>query len=562
MKRIKVVVILVLLSVMCLAACGGKAVDDSAATPDATIAPETVENSQSEDAGNLDKEEDMKTENINEHLLDRAMVDPALITYADSYSFEKLTSSDLEKMDFACLVEAEDAESKEGIYVKTDQANYSGEGYLEITDNTAFSLKVEIPASQFYKITVRHCAGSHKENPLLFNGQKALYIVSEKGDWVETTVNGVFLEKGTNEITLGEGWSWFSLDSIYIENGESISDDVYADVSDTLSNPYANLKTQNIYQYLKAVYGKRTLAGQCTNYGTNTETDALYLGLGKYPALRTFDFIYDSLSFCKNNPKAEDVKLAIDWSNEGGLVVFDWHWYAPCKECAFYAEDTSFELSNAVTELDIALLDYTEVQKLYADGKISLETVMLVADIDNISRLMQRMEDENVTVLWRPLHEASGGWFWWGASGADAYKWLWQLMYERMTNYFGLDNLIWVWNGQHADWYPGDEYCDIVSLDIYNSAYDYSASPSNFAELSGWAENGKLVTMSECATMPDPELIVRDNAYWLWFAVWNWDYIVVNGTTELSDAYTSFEMMEKVYNSEAIITRDELPKFE
>lgn len=55
-------------------------------------------------------------------------------------------------------------------------------------------------------------------------------------------------------------------------------------------------------------------------------------------------------------PKATDVKLAIDWSKEGGLV----------------------------------------------------------ADIDNISKLMQRMEDENVTVLWRPLHEASGGWFWWG----------------------------------------------------------------------------------------------------------------------------------------------------
>lgn len=562
MKRIKAVVILVLLSVTCLAACGGNDEDDSVTTPDATIAPETIESSQLGDTENLADEEDMKTEKINEHLLDRAMVDPALITYADSYSFEKITNSDLEEMDFSCLLEAEDAESKEGIYVKTEQANYSGEGYLEITDNTAFCLNVEIPASQFYKITVRHCAGSHKENPLLFNGQKALYIVSEKGDWVETTVDGVFLEKGINEITLGEGWSWFYLDSIYIENGESISDDIYASVSDTLSNPYANLKTQNIYQYLKAVYGKRTLAGQCTNYGTNTETDALYLGLGKYPALRTFDFIYDSLSFCKNNPKAEDVKLAIDWSNEGGLVVFDWHWYAPCKECAFYAEDTSFELSNAVTELDIALLDYTEVQKLYADDKISLETVMLIADIDNISRLMQRMEDENVTVLWRPLHEASGGWFWWGASGAEPYKWLWQLMYERMTNYFGLDNLIWVWNGQHADWYPGDEYCDIVSLDIYNSAHDYSASSSNFAELSSWAENGKLVTMSECATMPDPELIVRDNAYWLWFAVWNWDFIVVNGTTELSDAYTSFEMMEKVYNSEAIITRDELPKFD
>ena len=187
---------------------------------------------------------------------------------------------------------------------------------------------------------------------------------------------------------------------------------------------------------------------------------------------------------------------------------------------------------------------------------------MLVADIDNISELMQRMEDENVTVLWRPLHEASGGWFWWGASGADSYKWLWQLLYERMTNYHGLDNLIWVWNAQAADWYPGDAYCDIVSIDIYNGAHDYGASPSTFEALSSWANHGKLVTLSECATMPDPDLIVRDNAYWLWFAVWNWDYIVVNGTTELSDAYTSFEMMEKVYNSEVMITRDELPVFE
>ena len=63
------------------------------------------------------------------------------------------------------------------------------------------------------------------------------------------------------------------------------------------------------------------------------------------------------------------------------------------------------------------------------------------------------------------------------------------------------------------------------------------------------------------ATMPDPDLVIRDNAYWLWFAVWNWDYIVVNGTKELSDAYTSFQMMEKVYNSEVMITREELPDF-
>lgn len=499
-------------------------------------------------------------ESMSEAIQGRTKVDPSAITYASSYTFDEINSGNIEKMEHSCLVEAESAETNAGVVLKTDKAGYSGEGYVDISDNKAFSLTVNIPASQYYKITVRHCAGTHKENPLLFNGIKAMDIVSENGDWVNTAVDGIFLEKGENKITLGDGWSWFSLDSILIENGESISDSIYEGIDDTLCNPYANLKTQNIYQYLKAVYGKRTLAGQCTDYGNNTETDALYLGLGKYPAVRTFDFIFDSMSFCHGEPQAKDVDLAIQWSNDGGLVVYDWHWYAPYDRCSFYEKDTDFSLAAAVTDVELAKLELSEIQKLYDEGKISIEALKIVEDIDNISALMQRMEDAGVTVMWRPLHEASGGWFWWGASGADAYKWLWKLMYHRMTDHHELDNLIWVWNAQSAEWYPGDEYCDIAAIDIYSSAYDYGTSPSVLADMSTWTSK-KLVTMSECATMPDPDLIVRDNAYWLWFAVWNWDFIVKNGTTELSDAYTSFDMMEKVYNSDVIITRDELPDF-
>lgn len=488
---------------------------------------------------------------------ERPKADPNKIIYADSYNFEKLSFGDTENVECSILIEAEEAN---GIQVGTAHEGFSGTGYADITDNTAFKLTVDIPASQYYKLTVKHRADSHKENPVKFNGLKAMDVYSEEGDWQETTVNGIYLEKGENEITLGEGWSYFSLDFIKIENGESLSDSLYENTAGTLCNPYANLKTQNIYQYLKAIYGKRTLAGQCTNYGTNTETDAIYLGYEKYPAVRTFDFIYDSINNCGGNPEAKDVDLAIQWSKDGGLVAFDWHWHAPCHEAQFYTDKTSFKLSDAVTETDLAMLLPEEVQKLYDNGKISEEALWIIKDIDNISALMQRMEDEDVTVMWRPLHEASGGWFWWGASGADDYKWLWKLLYRRMTDYHQLDNLIWVWNAQAADWYPGDEYCDICAIDIYNAAYDYGVSPSTFAEVSGWAANGKLVTMSECATMPDPELIVRDNTYWLWFAVWNWDYIVLLGTTHLSDKYTSFDMMEKVYNSDVIITRDELPK--
>ena len=492
----------------------------------------------------------------------RKEADPKKIVYAESYSFEKLISGETEHKTVSILLEAEDAEAAAGVAVKADTEGYSGNGYAEITDNHGFKMTVDIPASQFYKLTVRHRAGDHKENPLVFNGSKVMDIYSENGDWQESTADGIYLEKGVNTVTLGDGWSYFSLDSLLIENGSSVPDTIYGGTSPTLSNKYANIKTQNIYQYLRAIYGKRTLAGQCTDYGHNTETDAIYKKFGKYPAVRTFDFIFDSMSVCDGQPKAEDVDLAIEWSKEGGLVAFDWHWHAPYGKSAFYTENTDFRLSNAVTDEEIAMLSVEELETLKNKGRISEECLALVKDIDNISSLMQRMEDENVTVLWRPLHEASGGWFWWGATGADDYKWLWKLMYTRMTDHHHLDDLIWVWNGQDADWYPGDEYCDICAIDIYNQAHDYGVSPSTFTEVSGWASNGKLVTMSECATMPDPGLMVRDNTYWLWFAVWNWDYIVLLGTTHLSEAYTSLDMMEKVYNSEAVITRDELPDFD
>ena len=263
---------------------------------------------------------------------------------------------------------------------------------MDIVDNRTFKLKVDIPSSQYYKITVRHCADGHKENPLLFNGAKVMDIYSEAGDWIETTVNGIFLEKGTNEITLGDGWSWFSIDSVLIENGEPLSDEIYENVTAELCNPNANKKTKKIYKYLTEVYGKRVLAGQCTDYGHNTETDALYQGLGKYPAVRTFDFIYDSMSFCHGQPSAKDVELAIDWSKEGGLVAFDWHWYAPYDKSQFYSDKTDFTLSNAVTEENIALLDLSEIEELYNSGKITVEAFKLAEDIDNISSLMKRME--------------------------------------------------------------------------------------------------------------------------------------------------------------------------
>ena len=55
----------------------------------------------------------------------------------------------------------------------------------------------------------------------------------------------------------------------------------------------------------------------------------------------------------------------------------------------------------------------------------------------------------DVPVLWRPLHEFDGAWFWWGKGGAEAFKKLWRLMYDRFTGLHKLDNLIWVLGYSH-----------------------------------------------------------------------------------------------------------------
>lgn len=114
------------------------------------------------------------------------------------------------------------------------------------------------------------------------------------------------------------------------------------------------------------------------------------------------------------------------------------------------------------------------------DGEDKEGYDLLMADIDAIAEQLLILKEAKVPVLFRPLHEASGGWFWWGASGPEAYKELYRLLYDRLTNEYGLDNLIWVWNGQDAEWYPGDEYVDIIGEDIYPGERVYQSQIASY----------------------------------------------------------------------------------
>ena len=79
-------------------------------------------------------------------------------------------------------------------------------------------------------------------------------------------------------------------------------------------------------------------------------------------------------------------------------------------------------------------------------------------------------------VIFRPWHEHTGSWFWWGRDlcSIRQYQDLWNLTYEYMVCRRGLANLVWAYspgggNSEeiYMERYPGDGTVDILGLDLY-----------------------------------------------------------------------------------------------
>lgn len=461
---------------------------------------------------------------------------------------------------FSSRLEAEKGTLTGDLTVSSKRKGFSGTGYVTgFTKNLSNSIKlaVDVPTAQHYDITLYAASDTKQANTLLVNGISVGEIATTGALAFEKNLfKGIYLEKGEVIFSIQEDGGQFDLDYILIENNTEIPK-ITTNVGSSLINKNSDEKTKNIMQFLVDNYGRKTISGQYISSADKTEMELIHSVTGKRPAI----LMADLREYSQNGGTPDmTVETAIDWGKSGGLVSLMWHWKAPMNEPYFYAGETTFDLSKAVTQIDIAMLSLDEIQKLCDDGKISAETVAVVKDIDNISSQLQKLQEAGVTVLWRPLHEACGGWFWWGSKGADTYKWLWKLMVDRQTKLHSLNNLIWVWNGQADKWYPGDDYCDMVSSDIYTKNEDYSSQVNEFIRLNNIISGEKLIAISEAGTIPDIDLMCRDKSVWSFFGLWYGEYIM-DEFGEFSTEYMSREQLIKMYNSEATITLDDLPDF-
>ena len=177
-------------------------------------------------------------------------------------------------------------------------------------------------------------------------------------------------------------------------------------------------------------------------------------------------------------------------------------------------------------------------------------------DMKTLIEYLTLLKEANIPVLWRPFHEASGKWFWWGKD-AESFKKLWIEMFNELKA-AGLDNLIWVWTscGKDNDWYPGDAYVDIVARDLYG---DKAAScATEYSDLSATYGN-KIVTLGECGYSSDTKSRIAKiseqweaGAKWSWFMVW---YDNEGSTTP----HANQEWWQDAMSQPNIITRDQVP---
>lgn len=444
-----------------------------------------------------------------------------------------------------------------GVY-EAEDGSFSGKvkvennGYVTgfENDDDACTVVIEISETGFYDLEfLIKAIGGYKENYVFVDGEQMGNISAEGNKFQKAYVRRVYMEAGSHEVTVSKYWGYINWDKVTVLTAEPFDESVF-DVSAKLVNENATDNAKRLFSYLCDNYGKYIISGQYCDSGANGWENMKIAenNGGKYPAILGLDMGYYSQTGVDHEVEIKTTEQAIAYWEKGGIVTLCWHWLAPEKYIsgtwysAFRPEEVNMNLTAIM------------------NGEDEEGMALLKKDIDNIARQLLLMQDAGVPILWRPLHEASGGWFWWGAEGAETYKKLYIMLYDTLTDEYGLNNLIWLWNGQDAEWYPGDEYVDIIGMDIYAGERVYTSQIDQFLTNHSYGEGNKMVVLSENGTMIDPDLAVRDRAMWGFFCTWSGEFVMNDSVRKTySEQYTEIEMMSKVYNSEHVITRDELP---
>lgn len=309
-------------------------------------------------------------------------------------------------------------------------------------------------------------------------------------------------------------------------------------------NSNASAEARTLLDYLAGLRGRGIVLGQHTQTMVQEELKYIHNVTGKEPALCGFELLAYSPNINYQESSQEclieveenknTLEKAWEWAQRKGLITFTWHWFSP-----LYGKDKAFYQNNTPFDARLALKEGTPERKAF------------LSDMDAMAQLLAPFCQKCVPILWRPFHEAEGEWFWWGSKGPETARGLWLDMYERFTRVHELNNLIWVWNSPLPQGYVGDEYCDVISRDMYLPKDTHSDYKEAYDELKKITTADKITALGETGPIPSLAQLSKTKVPWTWFMTWSKGHC--------SEESTSNEELKAAYNSEYGVTLDKLP---
>lgn len=324
---------------------------------------------------------------------------------------------------------------------------------------------------------------------------------------------------------------------------------------------------KNLYAYFYNQYGRKTISSVMADVNWNNKiAEKIHAATGKYPAMNCYDFIHIYVPGQKagNWINYNDITPVTNWANAGGIVQLMWHFNVPVNATTTpQANGSGVTCTPSETTF--------RAKNVFTDG--SWENKWFYEQMDRVIAVVLKLQEAGIAATWRPFHEAAGNaiakqqagwttsWFWWGYDGAETYKKLWKEMYSYFQQK-GVKNLIWIWttqnyNGnsknynQDTDWYPGDQYVDMVARDLYG--YTAEQNKQEFTEIQATYPN-KMVVLGECGVDVNGGNIPFANISDCWNAGAKWGHFMAWYGGSLPDN----TWWNAALNNANVITRDQV----
>ena len=504
------------------------------------------------------------------------------------------------------VYEAEEQSGVDASAITSDATySYSGGKYVQVSKAMTFTVKVDETAMYDIATQVLIHQYDWTTSVILVNGVEAgsMLTTPRTCDSVYTITASAKMKAGENTITVGNGA--IGVDYVSVERHP----DPVFNISSTPVTPGATEAAYKVLDFLKDNFGTKTIsgmmisdqvfnydygnmkllkAGECTPADSCKYSDAevawtgqtdiaeFYNRSGHYPAIGGFDMLFAAggrheegwfKGYTENN-----LVMTEELWNKGGIPTFTWHWKVD-EDTIFYTQANGYKNAgctegvtktadnNTCFNYTLAFTDST-CKEINTSSEVYQN---IVNDVDIVSSYFLQLQEKDIAVVWRPLHEASGGWFWWGVASAECYVQLYRLVFDRMVNTNGVKNLLWVWNintdptygydysALNGAWYPGDEYVDIVAVDIYDPLLNHNSGANYYNKIISEVGTNKLIALSENGAIPDIDSIAEDKAYWSYWMTWSqtWSGNFLDKTPT--------DMWKKNLDDELIIALDDMP---